>query len=674
MPPRADARALAQAKKRARIQNAMGVARVGSTTLARIIGLVRQTPELMEDVSSRKDVDKAMLAVLDEVSITLDVPLIGGGARAWQIASLPKLLHFLCERSKPYRELLQATYAKHASTPLEPWHLIIAEDELTPGALLHLDNKRKTLAHYCSIAEFGFRARKHTAAWLPLAFMRSSEIKKVLGGTSGLERALFRHLLLGENSPRIKGAVLPIGENGSPVYVFLDIGRTVTDELGEKNLWSTRGATASLPCFSCKNVTGLGDKDLAPFSASGYLVDISCPFVEQFDPLSADELFEKCDILSELSRTLNQGEMRDAQKRLGMTFSPHGVLWDSELREHMNPFKVNLVDGAHSLLCNGMAQKELTAVFRCLHHIGVGFQEVRGVMSADWRTCRALGGPYCRSSLQGIFNEAREGYFKSHKEFPGGASEMLIALPAVRFWIEIAPGLAGRVPLLLRSLASLCKVLTLYQRAKQGINVSDEFRAALREHGVNKHNAYRGMDGIFAPKDHYAKHIPAQIARDKELMDTLVAERYHQLPKLGMDSIDNTKTFEATVLGRAVMLHLNLVQSNDHAFTTKLLGYSRNVADIIEEEDASASSRLSFEGLIIGKDDVIRVDGAMVLVDTCLRVNGSFYVIASRLLPVRNVTPSAVLHRKGECEIFELSRIELVALWSLEGEDVLVLV
>ena len=129
-----------------------------------------------------------------------------------------------------------------------------------------------------------------------------------------------------------------------------------------------------------------------------------------------------------------------------MTYNSAGVLWDEELRGFIDPFTVNIIDGAHSLLCNGLAQRELSALFRVLGGIRVGFPEARQIMDAKWRTCQALGGPFCRSILLGCFNDAREAYFKKNKEFAGGASEMIVCLPAVRFWLEVTPGLGAAIP------------------------------------------------------------------------------------------------------------------------------------------------------------------------------------------------------------------------------------
>ena len=467
-----DRRAEEMARKRARIQTAVGMGRISQSALARILAEVRRQPELLEDISSRYDVLKSMTSLMRDVETTLPVPKVLGGNFQWPVLDLAKVLQLLVERSPVFADLMAASYAAHPASPAAPWRIVLAEDELTPGALLRLDNKRKALAHYVSFLEFGAKARKHTAAWIPIAFCRSSVIKTLRGATSGLQKALMRHLLLGSDSFREAGVVLPIGENRSPVYVFATLGRTITDELGEKNLWSTRGASSTLPCFLCKNVCCNGEHALVPYAASDYLVDVSCPYEERFDLNTADELYQKCDMLSVLATSLNKENFQEAQRRLGMTYNPGGVLWDPELRPHVNPFEVNLLDAAHGLLCNGIAQREVSLMMRALATIRFGFGDARTIMAAPWMSCHALGGARCRSTLISAFNDTRERYFLKEHHFAGQASEMLIVVPALRFWIEVTPGLAAAVPAQYASLSSLCRVLGMYQRAKTGERVA----------------------------------------------------------------------------------------------------------------------------------------------------------------------------------------------------------
>ena len=86
-------------------------------------------------------------------------------------------------------------------------------------------------------------SRKHTTGWLPLGFLRSDIIKKCLGLTSGVEKHLLRNLLLGEDSVRLQGMVLPIGRDKAPVMIFANLARSINDEAAEKAFWSSRGLT-----------------------------------------------------------------------------------------------------------------------------------------------------------------------------------------------------------------------------------------------------------------------------------------------------------------------------------------------------------------------------------------------------------------------------------------------
>ena len=79
-----------------------------------------------------------------------------------------------------------------------------------------------------------------------------------------------------------------------------------------------------------------------------------------------------------------------------------------------------------------------------LYHANDGAsQEIDGGASGDDTDAAST---YCRSGLLCCFNDAREAYFKKNKEFAGGASEMIVCLPAVRFWLEVTPGLGAAIP------------------------------------------------------------------------------------------------------------------------------------------------------------------------------------------------------------------------------------
>ena len=72
------------------------------------------------------------------------------------------------------------------------------------------------------------------------------------------------------------------------------------------------------------------------------------------------------------------------------------------------------------------------------------------------------------------------------------------------------------------------------------------------------------------------KHVPAQVEKDGDLIDTLVAERYHQVANVGMENIDNTRVIERAALSNTLALHMHTLTSNPHAFKTMNVGKARD--------------------------------------------------------------------------------------------------
>ena len=162
-----------------------------------------------------------------------------------------------------------------------------------------------------------------------------------------------------------------------------------------------------MPCLRCLNVSALGERGIADHDASGYLVDIACVDRSRFDPQTTEQIYEKCDILAQLSARLNKSQFTQAQQWLGLTYNAHGVLWDEELRNIAPPIEVGKVDPAHTFLCDGMCQKEITALFTTLIRSGIDpWEPLRELAAANWQTCKCLGGRNLNCNAS--FNASRE--------------------------------------------------------------------------------------------------------------------------------------------------------------------------------------------------------------------------------------------------------------------------
>ena len=345
-----------------------------------------------------------------------------------------------------------------------------------------------------------------------------------------------------------------------------------------------------------------------------------------FDPQTTDELFDNCDALTVVQPNLSKTAFKKAEQRLGLTYNPHGVLWDPELRPLVNPLVVGRVDPAHTLLCDGLAQKLTTAFFRKCVETGIdAWGPLREQANADWVGCRVYGGP--KLPVANTFSTSRQKHFQKEHAFACGASEMMNVLPIMMFALEMQPVF---LPLVRerRAFAALCKLVQTYRRAKGGHATADELRAAVADHAVQKTAAFSDLqvpDGIFVPKDHQAMHLPAQLAADGELLDTLVTERFHCVAKHAMTAVENTKKFEATVLARVVCLHTQHLRRNG-SFTTRLLepihlcdaGVFPGVAD------ARRSKFMNLEGTRVGAGDLLYVDPGddPLLLAACVSLDG----------------------------------------------------
>ena len=216
---------------------------ISSRTLVSLVKKIRNEQTLLDEDLTRNALAAAETFVLDSIKETVPLPMRDGTSFQWATANLQKLMRYLIDHAPEFHEFLQFVYAHNPGTPEQPWRMVLSEDELVPGALLRIDNKRKTLCHYLTFMEFPSSARKHVAGWLPLAFLRAEVIKECQGLTSCVEKHLLRNLLLGEQSVVLQGIVLPIGRDKAPVVIFAHLSRSVNDEAAEKAFWSSRGLT-----------------------------------------------------------------------------------------------------------------------------------------------------------------------------------------------------------------------------------------------------------------------------------------------------------------------------------------------------------------------------------------------------------------------------------------------
>ena len=543
-----------RAAKIARIQKLQGVG-ISNSRLLRLLAEVRRDPQVVQDITSRRQLDNSFAAIYDSVAEPVVLQLDDGTALDWEIVCMPRCIRHFADISDEFRAMLAELHTKRPSTPDNPWHWIIYFDEATPGAVLRQDNKRKVWCFYAGVKELGPDWLQHEAAWIPMAVLRTEVVKSVVGGFSACAKILLRKLLLSPGNLRTEGVVIPGLDAGLPAFVFVTIdesgGNILSDESALKYFWSSRGAQSLKPCFDCWNITSLDDDEdnLLAHDTTGVLRDITCADPGEFKLCTSADRFLQADVLSNVAPTMAARDFTQLQQSFGLNYNPHGVLWDRDLRELVRPAEVNRYDPTHCFFSNGICAKELGFCLERLQRAGVGFEPIRILLGADWKTPshnRATG------RLKDSFDTAREKHFKRTKDFSPGASETMDIMPAMRYFLEKSALLLPELDAEIKSFAALAHVVHLVKRGKCCELVGVSLGLALQDHAAKFARAYADEDKAYIPKFHFARHIPHP--SDAWIMDTFTCERKHSMVKEAADPVRNTRSFEKSLLSRALVL------------------------------------------------------------------------------------------------------------------------
>ena len=166
-------------EKRQRLERLMGTTHVTNSALARVMTQLETRPE---PAASRYVLQDVAKKCYDKMGTSIDLAYSdGSGTFKWEIIRIDRAFQHFAERCPAFRDaLLHAT-----SSATSPLKLAFYCDEVTPGDPLVLDVTRKFWTFYVSIFDFSLRRLCSEYFWLPLAVIRTSVAKLVVGGVSG---------------------------------------------------------------------------------------------------------------------------------------------------------------------------------------------------------------------------------------------------------------------------------------------------------------------------------------------------------------------------------------------------------------------------------------------------------------------------------------------------------
>ena len=175
----------------------------------------------------------------------------------------------------------------------QPWNVLLAFDEQTPGSKVNADNKRKSMILVMNFLELGADVLENKETWLVPLCIQSHCIKAVSGGWSAVLRRILRRLFVGTSS-LTEGGVLVRYVDGQGVQrraqIQGQLHSILTDGEGHQLALQWNGPSSMRPTFIFSNVFKLGSG-----MAGDEFVEISCSDLMQMRMWSTEHLLRVID-------------------------------------------------------------------------------------------------------------------------------------------------------------------------------------------------------------------------------------------------------------------------------------------------------------------------------------------------------------------------------------------
>ena len=100
---------------------------------------------------TRWDVQSAVTEFSSYVIEAVYIQAKDGDSFEWHIAKFQRLLPFVVSRCEGFRSELESAFTRFPNSQSSPWRLVLYSDEITPGNVLKLNNRRKAACWYSGI-------------------------------------------------------------------------------------------------------------------------------------------------------------------------------------------------------------------------------------------------------------------------------------------------------------------------------------------------------------------------------------------------------------------------------------------------------------------------------------------------------------------------------------------
>ena len=286
----------------------------------------------------------------------------------------------------------------------------------------------------------------------------------------------------------------------------------------------------------------------------------------------------------------------------------------------------------HIYFSNGIAGLEL---HNFLQSTGLRYEAIQQYFAADWHMPGNLNS---RTLGATVFSQNRE---KSSKEaFKGMASEVLSVFPFLEQLAATVIEPTGNFRNELASFYGMCDIIRLLQKLKRQMPpaVADisMLKQLQRTQLMNCIQAY-GEDTI-KPKHHYSLHVGDQLLKHGLLVDCFVLERKHRATKRAANLIENSATYESSVMARVFNESVRM-NDNVDVFISKLVGSIACSTDFARElgvRNVFVAEKMHARGMTIACNDVLITTDLALEVAACMRVNDKLQLLVKRFVAAPN--------------------------------------
>lgn len=425
--------------------------------------------------------------------------------------------------------------------------ITVYTDEVLPGNQLKPRNDRKLISFYWSFTDFS-SALSSEDIWLHVCSIRANVARNLEGGWS----RLFHLVVMSFFSPPYdvsKGIMLDL-KGHDPVMIKAKIGQVIGDEAALQGCWSFKGASGTMCCFLCRNIT-LDRLEVAKHDQSGHLLSHTCLDLGRIKWQTDASIQECVQLLKRFAGTVTQQHFNRMQQSVGINFEPNGALFSDDLDGLFldGPVSVTHYDWMHCYVVSGIWNTEagyFLETIKAITPVKSIHQFLKGLTWPKTISSRGMTGKTC------LVKHEADG-----SEVKCSASEALSVFPAFRLFVleKIQDGVSPEVDLAKRSFLALCQVLDLLSSRQYN---KETLQDAIMLHLTCRLRAYGASK--FQPKCHYAVHLPFFLAESHQLQACWVHERKHkELKRFATDASNAnlSRGWELGLLKQAVLSQLN---------------------------------------------------------------------------------------------------------------------